>query len=551
MTTGPATGPQHVVDAPRPAAPPERTGSRLDDWWVRVMVTPGRERLWRWGGPIAVVVLAAVLRLVDLAHPHSLVFDETFYVKDAWTTWNLGYEAAWPQNPDAQFAAGDTNIFRTDGSFAVHPPLGKWIIGYGMALFGPTSSFGWRFSVALAGILLVLLIILVATKLFKSTLLGVIAGFLLAIDGHAIVMSRVGLLDGIVALFLLAGFGAVLMDREWHAVRLAAAVAARETPGPPGADGSATTRKPSWGPVIWWRPWLIAAALAFGFGASVKWSGFYFVAAFGVYLIVVDALARRRLGIPFWFSAAVLKQGPATFLLLVPVAAVAYLIPWIGWFRTDGGFYRHWAETSNGAWTGLLSWVPLPIQNWWHLEVAVYNYHVNEHTPHPYQANPFSWLFLVRPTQMYVAQDDPSLCGGQTCYENITSIANPIIWWCATAAIFYLVYRLVRKREWQVGLILMGMVAGYLPWLLYVNRTIFQFYTIAFEPYMILGLTFVIGLAIGSRGDPRWMRSRNLIVVGVFLGICVLVSAFFWPVWTGMPVPAWFLSLHYWLPSWR
>jgi dolichyl-phosphate-mannose--protein O-mannosyl transferase len=71
---------------------------------------------------------------------------------------------------------------------------------------------------------------------------------------------------------------------------------------------------------------------------------------------------------------------------------------------------------------------------------------------------------------MYVQSVDASQCGGQTCYENITSIANPIIWWCATAALFYLVYRLVRKREWQVGLVLMGMVAGYLPWLLYLNR---------------------------------------------------------------------------------
>jgi len=542
-----------TADAAEPDAPgepqrPERTGSRLDDWWLRLMSTPGRQRLWRWGGPIAVTLLAAVLRLVDLAHPNSLVFDETFYVKDAWTTWNLGYEASWPADTDPRFAAGETNIFQTSPSFAVHPPLGKWIIGAGMALFGADSSFGWRISVAVCGILLVLLTALIATKLMRSTLLGTIAGFLLAIDGHAIVMSRVAILDGIVALFMLLGFGAVLLDREWHERRLAVAVAARSRPGPAG-DGA--PEPPTWGPVIWNRPWVLAAATAFGLASAVKWSGLYFLAAFGVYLIVVDARARRRLGIPFWFSAAVLKQGPVTFVLLVPLALVSYLIPWIGWFATSGGMYRSWAQTAGSEWTGALSWVPLSIQNFWHLETAVYNYHVNEHSPHPYQANPFSWLFLIRPTQMYVNSVDASQCGGQVCYENITSIANPIIWWSATAAIFYLVYRLVRKREWQVGLILMGMVAGYLPWLLYSNRTVFQFYTIAFEPYMILGLTFVIGLALGSRGDPRVVRTRALTIVGIFLGVCVLVSAWFYPVWVGMPVPAWFLSLHYWLPTWR
>ncbi|WP_440709792.1 dolichyl-phosphate-mannose--protein mannosyltransferase [Herbiconiux sp. YIM B11900] len=553
MSTEVTTAPE---PAPQPAGPaaPVPTGSRLDDWWLRIMSTPARERLWRWGGPIAVTLLAAVLRLVNLGHPHSLVFDETFYVKDAWTTWNLGYEASWPADADAQFNQGATQIFQTSASFAVHPPLGKWIIGLGMALFGADNSFGWRISVAVCGILLVLLTALIATKLTRSTLLGTIAGFLLAIDGHAIVMSRVAILDGISALFLLLGFGAVLMDREWSATRLAVLTAARSRPySTTDADGITASgdRPPAWGPVLWNRPWVLAAAVAFGAAGSVKWTGLYFLAAFGVYLVVVDALARRRLGIPFWFSAAVLKQGPVTALLLVPLAVFTYLLSWIGWFSTSGGMYRTWAQTSGGEWTGGLSWVPLSIQNFWHLEAAVYNYHVNEHSPHPYQANPFTWLFLIRPTQMFVQTDDPSLCGGQTCYENITSIANPIIWWCATAAMFYLVYRLVRKREWQVGLILMGMVAGYLPWLLYLNRTIFQFYTIAFEPYMILGLTFVIGLALGSRGDPRPVRTRALLIVGAFLVICVLVSAFFWPVWTGMPIPAWFLSLHYWLPSWR
>lgn len=535
-----------ATDAP---APPVPTGSRLDDWWLRLMATPARERAWRWGGPIAVTLLAAVLRLVNLGHPHSLVFDETFYVKDAWTTWNLGYEATWPADADTRFNAGETDIFQTMGSFAVHPPLGKWIIGAGMELFGPGDSTGWRISVAVAGILLVLLTTLIAVKLTRSTLLGVIAGFLLAIDGHAIVMSRVGILDGLSSLFLLLGFGAVLLDREWHERRLAEALErGRERRA---GSGRGRAGEPTWGPAIWWRPWVLAAAVAFGAASSVKWSGLYFLAAFGVYLIVVDALARRRLGLPFWFSAAVLKQGPVTAILLVPLAVVTYLTTWIGWFATTGGMYRTWAQTSNGEWTGALSWVPLAVQNFWHLEVAIYQYHVGENSPHPYSANPLTWLFLIRPTQMYVSQVDDSVCGGTTCYENITSIANPIIWWCATAALFYLVYRLVRRREWQVGLVLMGMVAGYLPWLMYTGRTVFQFYTIAFEPYMILGLTMVIGLALGSRADPRPQRTRALAVVGAFLVICVLVSAWFYPVWVGMPVPAWFLSLHYWLPSWR
>jgi dolichyl-phosphate-mannose-protein mannosyltransferase len=28
------------------------------------------------------------------------------------------------------------------------------------------------------------------------------------------------------------------------------------------------------------------------------------------------------------------------------------------------------------------------------------------------------------------------------------------------------------------------------------------------------------------------------------------VSAFFWPVWTGRPIPFWLWRLHIWMPTW-
>ena len=111
--------------------------------------------LWYWGGPLAVTLLAAVLRLWNLGHPHSLVFDETFYVKDAYTLLRNGVESTWPDDADAQFNAGDTDIYNSDGSYVVHPPLGKWIIALGLAVFGAGDSFGWRIGTAVVGILAV------------------------------------------------------------------------------------------------------------------------------------------------------------------------------------------------------------------------------------------------------------------------------------------------------------------------------------------------------------------------------------------------------------
>ena len=86
---------------------PEPRGSRLDDWWGRLLATPRRRALWYWGGPILVTLVAAVLRFWNLGHPQSIVFDETYYVKDAWTLLQNGYESAWPEGANEDFAAGD------------------------------------------------------------------------------------------------------------------------------------------------------------------------------------------------------------------------------------------------------------------------------------------------------------------------------------------------------------------------------------------------------------------------------------------------------------
>ena len=159
---------------------------------------------------------------------------------------------------------------------------------------------------------------------------------------------------------------------------------------------------------------------------------------------------------------------------------------------------------------------------------------------------------MTRPTSMWYASPGAGQegCLAEPCSQAITSIANPLIWWAGVAALLYLVYRLARYREWRVGLILMGVVAGYLPWLLYTERTVFQFYTIVFLPYLILGLVFVIGRVLGSPDDETWRRSRGISLTLVFLISAAVVTAFWYPLWSATTVPYWFWMLHSWLTTW-
>ena len=497
--------------------------SLYDRWTARVATDPRLARRWAWLAPALVTVLAGVLRLWNLGHPHAFVFDETYYVKDAWTQWVLGYAATWPDGANESFLAGDTDTFGTTGSFVVHPPLGKYLIGIGMALFGAESSFGWRMTTALVGTATVLVLYLVAKAMTGSIPFATVAALLMAIDGLAIVMSRVALLDNFLTFFILLAFWFVLRDRRTHLDRLAALVAAQ------AADGTA----PAWGPVLWNRPWIVAAGAAVGAATAVKWSGLYVVAGLGIYLVVTDALARRRAGVAVWPADAAFRQGAATFLLFVPVAALVYLASWAGWLATDGGYGR-----DQGLWT---------------YHKAIYDFHVGLTSGHGYASPAWQWPLLLRPTSMYyesTPQGEGGCATANGCVQNIYSMPNPLVWYAAVAAVVYLVYRFVRTRDWRFALVLTGIGVTYVPWLLYPERTTFQFYTNAMLPFMLLALTFALRDISGADHADADRRISGQRMVLVFLLVAIALAAFWYPILTAMSVPFDFWHAHSWMTGW-
>lgn len=524
-----------------PPLPPAERPSFYDDWRTRLAAEPRLQRLYGWLAPVLITLLAAILRFWNLGNPHSLVFDETYYVKDAWSQWNLGYAATWPEGADARFAAGKTDIFTTAASFVVHPPLGKFLIGAGMALFGPESSVGWRVATALFGTACVLVLFFLAKALTGSTVFASVASFLLAIDGLGIVMSRVALLDIFLTFFVLLAFWFTVLDRRRHLDRLAAAVARRMRDDEP----------PAWGVILWNRPWVIAAGAAAGAATAVKWSGVWVLAAIGLYLVVTDALERRRLGVTFWPMDAV-RQGAASFLLLVPVAFVVYLASWTGWLTSDGGYDRHAADGSPA--TGFFSWVPLSLQSLWRYHETIYTSMTGMSSPHSYMSPAWVWPLLWRPTSMYAgstADGENGCTGGSSgCLEILYSMPNPLLWYASMAAMIYLVFRFVVARDWRHAVVLVAIAATWLPWVMYPERTIFQFYTIVMWPFLLLALTFALRDITGTAHAPADRRLAGQRVVLVFLGVVIALSIFWYPLWSATQVPYDFYRLHNWMPGW-
>lgn len=439
-----------------------------------------------WIATVVTTLIAAFTRLWNLGSPHEIMFDETYYVKDAYSIWHLGYEGTWAQNANASFVRGNFSTLSPEASFVVHPPLGKWLIATGMELTGPASSWGWRLAVALAGIATVFLLCRLVWRLFPSPLLVGLAGLFLAIDGVGITESRIGLLDGFIGFFALAAVYCIVRDRQSQRERIARLL-----------EGTAAG---ALAPKAGWRPWMISAGVLLGCACSVKWSGLYLLATIGIMTVIWDGTALRAVKAKVWKLETLVSRGWGNFMRLVPVAGVTYLLSWFGWFMNPSAYKHGWAAAERAAGRG--SWLPDSIADFIEYHRAIYKFHVGLSTPHSYMAKPSGWLLQMRPTSFYWQSNDTLgadayQCDTRNCVRAITSIGNIPIWWAAFVAVFVVVAYVALKHDWRGWVVLAGYIGLYLPWFMYWDRTIFTFYTVAFVPFVVLALTVALGWGIG------------------------------------------------------
>jgi dolichyl-phosphate-mannose-protein mannosyltransferase len=573
-----------------------------------------------WGAPLLVALVAGVLRFWRLGSPHAVIFDETYYAKDAWSLFQYGYEGSWPDKANDQILAPHPKIpLSPDGAYVVHPPAGKWIIGLGESLFG-LDPFGWRFMTALLGTLSVLMLCRIGRRLFRSTALGCLAGALMAVDGLHFVMSRTALLDLVLMFWVLAAFGCLLLDRDRTRTKLADALppdGSGPPPDDPPPDGSAVdpaavragtlswasvsessnvtgsgtvgdwgssngngsgspvtatsplttpasaSARPASAPVrpdpatgarirFGLRPWRLAAGLCLGIGCATKWNGLYILAAFGLLTVLWDMGARRTAGAPRPFAAMLRRDALPAFASTVVVALGTYLVSWTGWFATSGGYFRDWAEKGGAG--SPWGWLPGPLRSLWHYESEVYDFHVGLTSGHTYESNPWSWLILGRPVSYFYespkAGHDGCTAQGEGCAREVLALGTPLLWWAACFAVVYVLYRWLLRRDWRAGAVLCGVAAGYLPWFMYQERTIFLFYAVVFVPFLCLALAMMIGALAGPPGVGERRRTAGIVASGVLVLLIVWNFVYFWPIYTGQTIPMDAWRNRMWFETW-
>ena len=374
----------------------------------------------------AITIVSLFLRLFHLGTPKGFVFDEVYYVDGA-----------------RDYLAHGVEVTGNGPEFVVHPPVGKWLIATGIKIFGD-NEFGWRFMGALLGSVMIILIALIAHRLFRNTYLTIAASALMAMDGLALVHSRTALLDIYLSFFVLLATYFFLV--RWH----------------------------------WW------VGFALGLAVATKWSGLYYLA-----LIAIFALYRT-----FTHNTGrdLIKPSLKTITQYALIPFSIYITSWTGWFVSNRGWARDYSSNV--------------ITSFIHYHSQMLGFHTGLVEKHSYQANPWSWLIMGRPTSFFY--ETPKGCGTDHCSQEVLALA------------------------------------GYLPWFFFQKRTVFSFYAIVFEPFLILALIYCAYVVL-----MHFENRRNTYLVLGLIGFVIFINfIFFLPLYTGDVITYDSWQARMWLPSW-
>ncbi len=452
---------------------------------------------------IAITLVGGLLRLIRLADPDDLIFDETYYAKDS-CFYLYGQSGA--------------DLCETDYEITyVHPPLAKWVIAIGIRLFG-FDSFGWRFLPFIAGTITVALVYLLARKIFRSTVAACIASGLLAFDFMHFVQSRTSMLDIFVPLFGVAAVLFVVYDRD-RMIRHAEEAGAEEE------EGEEEQEEEPHGLLD--RPWRIAAGAAAGAAVASKWSGILVLFMVVALTITWEIVSRRRDGPGRAFVRFLREEAVTILVWMAALPMVIYVAMYVG--RVDGELLA--LPWSDGSWFRAV----------WNQQFEMLHFHARLSSHHTYESPPWSWILVKRPVSFAYCGDvncDPPIAANNV--KEIFTTGNPFVWWSSILAFGYMGYRWFVDRDWRgpEGVILAGILFTYGTWLALgvfsARAAVFIFYLLPAVPFICLAIAY-IATKIGESWEAR--AAIGLFIVGT-LGTFV----FYYPLLANVAIPQ---------PSWQ
>ncbi len=255
----------------------------------------------------------------------------------------------------------------------------------------------------------------------------------------------------------------------------------------------------------WRYLWLTGAAL--GLALATKWSGLYSYGLMGM----VAAVREVRL--------YVTKRSAAPLQALLTLAGAFVLVPaalYIGGYVQYFGMGYGWSQ-------------------WRELQRQMVYYHTNLRACHDWASPGWSWPLLARPVWYYGAYPAAGTVA------NVFALGNPISWWPALPAIVLVALRWRGQayRSIGLGLVLLGFLGQWLPWLL-SPRISYLYHMLPSVPFGCLAIAYAL----------HQLHVRR-VLVWLYLALVLAGFVYFYPQYAAVPISNASADQHYWVRTWQ
>ena len=345
---------------------------------------------------------------------NSSYFDEIYHARTAWEHLNGVYPYE-----------------------ITHPPLGKIILSWGIALFGMTP-FGWRFSGTFFGVLMLPLMYVFLKKLFGSRTVSAAGTMVFAADFMHFVQTRIATIDTYAVFFILLMYLFMYLFFTEHRLR----------------D-------------------LALSGLFFGLGAASKWTCLY--AGAGLALIWAWYWVKNAsLGLKSF-----LKNCVFCLLFFVLLPCGIYYLAYLPYGRASG-----YALFSG-------EYLKMVLDN----QDYMFNYHSGVVATHPYSSRWYQWILDIRPILYYLQY----LPDGMR--SSFGAFVNPALCWGGFMALFVLLYLALARRDETAAFILLGYLAQLVPWMFVSRLTFeYHYFPCTVFLVLAMGYVFSIFCQNGRPG---------------------------------------------------
>ncbi|PFH16308.1 LOW QUALITY PROTEIN: dolichyl-phosphate-mannose-protein mannosyltransferase [Caldicellulosiruptor bescii] len=366
----------------------------------------------------------------------------------------------------------------------VHPPLGKWLISVGMAVWG-VNPFGWRIVNLIFGSIALVLILILFTKLHKPSFwCGIAIIILMASDFLHNSLSRTANLDTFSLFFILlcSIFGMSYISSILKRKKL-----------------SKTN---------------LAYFLTFSTGGlafACKWNALYSI----IPILTISFSYRVH---------NLIKNNDKNWVVKVIknglLSIIAFLIPYY------------------------LTYLPITIKYPYHnlpgavisdfimLQNHIWKYHSTLVATHPFSSEWYQWLLATKPLWAYYDNSLPS-----NLRSTIAYLGNPVIWGLGLLALAYLLIVALKNPKDNLSsfIVITSYISSIVPWM-FIGRIKFIYHYYLALPWLYIA----IAMAIDNLRLKQGLKEKVAMTVS---SLALIMLIIYYPAVSGLTVSAKYINM--------